>query len=247
MLSPQELERYDRQIPVIGLDNQLKLKNSTVLIVGLGGLGSAVSIYLASAGIGHLILIDNGVVELSNLQRQILYTVSDLDKPKAYVARNKLLQINPGIIIEAYNNEFNEELGAKLVNKSDVIVDALDNWKTRFLLDKLAFKYRKPLIHAGVEEFYGQLTTIIPGKTPCLRCIFHRVGNNGYKRKINVVATIPGILGVLEANEVIKIITGMGETMANKLLIYNGLTNEFTLIEIKTDPESCRICYDNGN
>ncbi len=242
-LSEEELERYDRQIPVIGLENQVKLKNTTVLIVGLGGLGSAVSLYLTAAGIGRLIIVDEGLVELSNLQRQILYNIDDLGKPKVFIARDKLIKINPNVVIEAYNEEFTYEFGEKIIDKCDIVVDALDNWETRFILDKLAFKYKKPLVHAGVEGFYGQLTTIIPGKTPCLRCIFQKI--KPIKRKINVVATTPGILGIIEANEVIKLATGLGEVMANKLLIYNGLVNDFTIIEIKTRPEDCRICYED--
>ncbi|OYT40498.1 MAG: adenylyltransferase [Desulfurococcales archaeon ex4484_58] len=239
-LSNEEIERYDRQIGVIGLENQLKLKNASVLVVGLGGLGSVASYYLVSAGIGRLILVDNEVVELSNLQRQILYTVDDLGRKKALVAKERLSKLNPNVEIIVYPEKFTLELGSRLVDQVDVIVDALDNWETRFLLDKLAFKHKKPLVHAGVEGFHGQLTTIIPGKTPCLRCIFHV--EKPVRRKINVVATTPGVLGVLEVCEVIKLITGIGEVLANKILVYNGLTNSFDIVEIKSS--DCKICYE---
>jgi len=239
-LSSEEFERYDRQIPVIGFENQLKLKKTSVLIVGLGGLGSSVSLYLAAAGVGRMVLVDNGVVELSNLQRQVLYNIDDIGKPKALVAREKLVKLNPNILVEAYSVDFTQEFGEKIFPSINIVVDALDNWETRILLDKLAFKYGKPLVHAGVESFYGQLTTIIPGETACLRCLFNIV--KAPARRVNVVSTTPGILGLLEANEVIKLATGVGEVFKNKLFIYDGLRNNFTVIEIK--PSDCRICYD---
>jgi len=240
-LSIEEMERYSRQIPVIGVEGQLKLKNTTMLIVGLGGLGSIVSIYLAASGVGRLIIVDNESVELSNLQRQILYTTSDLGKPKAYVAKERLSMINPNVEIEAYNMVFDMDNGSELVKKADIVIDALDNWETRFILDKLVFKHGKPMVHAGVEGFYGQLTTIIPGKTPCLRYIFQSVKLS--RRRVNVLATTPGVLGILEANEAIKLATGIGEVLANKILVYNGLRNEFTIIDLKPQQEYNEICY----
>ncbi|MET1160455.1 MAG: HesA/MoeB/ThiF family protein [Thermoprotei archaeon] len=240
-LSKEEFERYDRQIPVIGLENQLKLKNSSVLVVGLGGLGSAVSYYLAAAGVGKLVLVDRENVEISNLQRQVLYTVNDIGKPKAFVARERLLALNNNIIIEAYAEEFTRDLGEKLVPKVDVVIDALDNWETREILDSLAYKYGKPLIHAGVEEFYGQLTVIIPGKTPCLRQLFS-LSKRRRRNRVNVLATVPGILGLLEAHEAIKLITGKGEVLANKLLIFDGLRSEFTIVNISGEVDRS-ICY----
>jgi len=240
-LSIEEMERYSRQIPVIGVEGQLKLKNTTMLIIGLGGLGSIASMYLVASGVGRLIIVDNESVELSNLQRQILYTISDLGKPKAYVARDRLSMINPNVEIEAYNMQFNMENGGELVKKADVVIDALDNWETRFILDKLVFKHGKPMVHAGVEGFYGQLTTIIPGKTPCLRYIFQSVKPS--RRRVNVLATTPGVLGILEANEAIKLATGIGEVLANKILVYNGLRNEFTIIDLKPQQGFNEICY----
>jgi len=244
MLTPEELERYDRQIPVIGLENQVKLKNTRVLVAGLGGLGSAVSLYLAAAGIGSLVLVDDGFVELSNLQRQVLYSTEDVGKPKALVAAEKLKKLNPHITVKPVVAKLTYELGEELIREVDVLVDALDNWETRVVLDKLAFKYGKPLVHAGVEGFYGQLTTIIPGKTPCLRCIFQVQFPKKAERRVNVVATTPGILGVLEANEVIKLVTGLGEVYANKLLVYDGLRGEIVVLNINVDLSKCSICYE---
>lgn len=239
-LTEEELIRYDRQIPVIGLENQIRLKKTRVLVVGLGGLGSVVTKYLVAAGIGKLVIVDNDTVSLSDLNRQILYDINDINKYKAEVAGEKLSKINPNVDIEAYVEEFTYSFGEKIVVNIDIIVDALDNWETRFVLDKLAFKYNKPLVHGGVEEFYGQVTTIIPGKTPCLRCIFHIV--KPVKRRVNIIGTTPGVIGIIEANEVIKLVTGLGELLTNKILIYNGLKNEFTVIEIRD--MNCKICFE---
>ncbi|MCD6301282.1 MAG: HesA/MoeB/ThiF family protein [Staphylothermus sp.] len=240
-LTKEEIERYSRQIMVFGEEGQVKLKSSTVLVAGVGGLGSPVSYYLVAAGIGKLIIIDEGVVELSNLQRQILYTVDDIGKPKVFVAAERLRKLNPNVEIVPVHERITEELLEKYIKDVDVVVDALDNWETRIILDKVCYRNNKPFVHAGVEGFYGQMTFIIPGKTPCLRCIFP-IHKQGEKRTIPIVSTTPGILGVLEANEVLKYILGMGEVLANKLLIYNGLYNMFEIIEIKTD--NCKICYE---
>ncbi|MEM1675248.1 MAG: HesA/MoeB/ThiF family protein [Desulfurococcaceae archaeon] len=239
-LTDEELVRYDRQIPVIGYENQVRLKNTSVLVVGLGGLGSIITTYLVASGIGRIVVVDHDTVSLSDLNRQILYDTSVLGKPKALVAREKLSKLNPNVVVETYVEEFTYGFGERIIRDVDIIVDALDNWETRFVVDKLAFKYNKPLVHGGVEGFYGQVTTLIPGKTPCLRCIFQIV--KPVKKRVNVVATTPGIIGVIEANEVLKLAIGLGELLVNKILIYNGLKNEFTIIEIRD--VDCRICYE---
>lgn len=241
MLSGNEIERYSRQIPVIGVEGQEKLRRSTILIVGVGGLGSAASFYLVAAGIGKLILVDEGLVELSNLQRQILYTVDDIGKPKVIVARERLKKLNPGTEIIAVQEKFDEALADELVPQADVVIDALDNWETRIILDRAAWRHGKPYVHAGVHGFYGQLTVLVPGKTPCLRCIFPRKPPVG--SPIPVFATTPGVLGVLEANEVLKLLTGYGEPLINKLLIYDGSSNLFEIIEINIPP-TCDACTD---
>ncbi|MEM1921133.1 MAG: HesA/MoeB/ThiF family protein [Desulfurococcaceae archaeon] len=239
-LTDEELVRYDRQIPVIGYENQVRLKNTSVLVVGLGGLGSIITTYLVASGIGRIVVVDHDTVSLSDLNRQILYDTSVLGKPKALVAREKLSKLNPNVVVETYVEEFTYGFGERIIRDVDIIVDALDNWETRFVVDKLAFKYNKPLVHGGVEGFYGQVTTLIPGKPPCLRCIFQIV--KPVKKRVNVVATTPGIIGVIEANEVLKLAIGLGELLVNKILIYNGLKNEFTIIEIRD--VDCRICYE---
>jgi len=238
-LSEAELNRYDRQIRIWGLESQLKLKSSTVLVVGAGGLGTAAAVYLAYSGVGRIIIVDDQEIELSNLNRQILYTEDDLGKPKALVACEKLRQINPHIEVECYKARFNREIGEKLVARADVVVDALDNWGTRLLLNELCVKFRKPLIHAAVEGFYIQLTTIIPGKTPCLYCIFG--ARRDIERAIPVASVTPGVAGVLEAAEALKILLKLGKPMLGRLLLINLLDMDFETVEVKRNP-LCPVC-----
>lgn len=240
MLAQEEIERYDRQIRIWGEEGQLKIKSTTVLVVGVGGLGSAASLLLTATGFGRLILVDDGLVELSNLQRQILYTINDIGKPKVKVAAKRLRELNPHVEIEAIDQTFDEDLARELIKKTDVVIDCLDNWETRLIVDKMAYRYGIPFIHAGVEGFYGQLTVIQSGRTPCLRCIFPT-----RPRRIGVIPISPPspvILGSLEVNEAIKIVTGIGEPLYNKLLIYDGRFNVFEVIELKIKNECSEVC-----
>ena len=240
-LSPEELARYDRQISVIGVEGQEKLKKARVLIVGVGGLGSIVSLYLVAAGVGELVLLDEGVVELSNLNRQILYDTSDIGKPKVTVASEKLRRLNPWVSIKPIQARASEELLDKLVNEVDLVIDALDNWESRLVLNKVCVKHNKPLIHAGIQGFYGQLMVVVPRVTPCLQCIVPRSPLT--PSKIPVLPPTPGVLGSLQANEAIKIITGIGKPALNKLIVYDGLKMEFTVVNVYRNP-NCPICGD---
>ncbi len=240
-LSDFERELYSRQLQLIGAEGQLKLKRARVLVAGLGGLGSAVSIYLAAMGVGTLILLDREVVELSNLQRQVLYNVEDLGKPKPLVAAEKLRRINPYLKVEALHTELSENALLKI--DADVYVDALDNWPARFTLDKVAWAKGKPLVHGGVRGFYGQVTVIVPGVTPCLRALFQFTGETREETPLQVFPTTPGIIGLIEALETAKIILGVGSTLTNRLLIYNGLQPSFEIIEFKPDPKMLEKCW----
>ncbi len=232
------VERYDRQIMLLGVENQKRLKDSRILVVGAGGLGSAVLNYLAAAGIGNIILVDNGIVELSNLNRQILYSEEDLGRPKAKVACEKLKKLNSEINIECLEDVFTYELGEELIKKVDIAIDALDNWESRFTLNKLCVKYRKPFVHAGIEGWYGQITTIFPGKGPCLYCLIRKARS---KEKIPVIGVTPGVLGALEAAEAIKIVLGIGEPLIGRLLIVDLYSMDFKIITVKRDPK-CPVC-----
>ena len=235
------MERYSRQIHLIGRDGQEKLASSSVAVIGVGGLGSAASIYLVAAGIGRLFIIDDGLVELSNLQRQILYTVDDIGKPKVFVAKERLEKLNPNTEIIPIKGKFTMEKADEILSQVDLAIDALDNWETRIILDKAAWRHGKPYIHAGVHGFYGQLTVLVPGKTPCLRCIFP--SKIRIKQPIPVFSTTPGVLGVLEANEALKLLLGKGEPLMNKILIYDGLTGLFEILKINISP-NCPACIE---
>ncbi len=233
------LERYDRQIRVFGVEGQKKLKNTSVLVAGAGGLGSIVSYYLVAMGIGKLILVDDGVVELSNLNRQILYTTADLGKYKVDVAAKKLKQLNPEVDVVGVRERITEENVHRLVKPVDIVIDALDNWETRLILNKACVELGKPLIHGGVRGFYGQVMVVIPGKTPCLQCIMPKPLR--VKEVIPIVPSTVGVIGSLEVNEAIKIITGAATPILNKLVIYDGRSLTIEHIQVKRNPK-CPVC-----
>ena len=172
-LAEEELTRYSRQImiPNWNVEGQLRLKNAKVTIVGVGGLGCPVALYLTAAGVGRITLIDKEKIELSNLNRQVLHWSVDIGKFKTFSAIEKLSKLNPLIKFESYEEEIEKENIRELIKGSNVVVDCLDNWKTRFILNEACVSERIPLVHAGVHSWYGQITTIMPGKGPCLRCI----------------------------------------------------------------------------
>ena len=238
-LSDEELERYRRQLLFLGVEAQLRLKRAKVLVVGVGGLGSAVLYYLVAAGVGELHIVDSDKLELNNLNRQVLYTTDDIGKYKVEVAAERLRRLNPNVKIITYRRRFDRDLAEEVVPKVDLAIDALDNWETRFLLNEYCVKYLKPLIHAGVREVYGQLLVIMPGKGPCLRCLFPHEPRR--EREIPILGVTPGILGTLEALEAIKIITGYGEPAVGKLIIVNGKKGEFEVINVRRNPE-CPVC-----
>lgn len=238
-LSEEELERYNRQILLFGVEAQEKLKRSKVLIVGVGGLGSPAALYLVAAGVGELMLVDFEKVDLSNLNRQILYWTRDVGRLKVEVATEKLRELNPNVILRVYSIKGDEKSLEPLTSEADIVIDGLDNWETRFTLNKLCVKHRKPFIHAGVHGLYGQLLVVIPGVTPCLQCILPKTPRETHR--FPVLGTTPGILALLQVTEAIKIITGYGKPAINKLIIYNGYELSFNEIAVSRNPH-CLIC-----
>ncbi len=239
-LTEQDKVRYDRQIkmPGIGLEGQKKLKNSKVFVAGAGGLGSPISIYLAVAGVGHITIVDKDKVDLSNLNRQILHWDKDTNRIKADSAKEKLSAINPDIEVEALAVEINEGSVLDLVKDSSIILDAMDNFPTRFVLNKAALKFKVPFIHGGVWGLEGRATTILPYKTACLRCIFRESPPKGV---FPVIGVAPGVIGIIEATEAIKYITGFGKLLENRLLVFDGELLKFHEIRIARDPD-CPEC-----
>ena len=241
VLSPEELERYDRQLRIegFGLEGQLKLKKARVAVIGLGGLGCPASIYLAAAGVGHLRLVDNGRVELSNLNRQVLHWDKDLDKLKVESAAEKLRELNPHVNIEAIPIELDEGNILDLLEGVDLVIDGLDNWRTRFLVNEACVKLGIPFVHAGVKGFYGQMTTILPGKGPCLKCIIK--GEPPEEALFPVLGPTPAVLACLQAIEAIKLLVGLGEPLVGRLLVFDGLRMRFEEIIVRRD-ENCPVC-----
>ena len=241
MLTPNELKRYDRQIIIKGFGKagQEKLKRARVVIAGSGGLGSPSSIYLAAAGVGTIRIVDHGSVELSNLNRQVLYWDEDIGRKKVASAIEKLKRLNPEIEIEAIEETITEANVSRLIAGFDLVVDAMDNLPTRYLLNKAAIDRNIPFFHGAVYGFEGRAITIIPGKTACLECVYH--GATIPEGKFPVIGAAPAIIGCIQATEVIKYIVGIGELLTDRLLIYDGLNLKFTELKVKKDP-NCKHC-----
>jgi molybdopterin/thiamine biosynthesis adenylyltransferase len=220
MLSERECERYKRQMMLFGDEGQEQLKKAHIFIAGAGGLGSPVSLYLAVAGIGTITIVDMDVVEQTNLNRQILHTDRDIGKKKTVSAEEKLSAINPDIRINAIDIRIDETNAAQLVGSADGIVDAMDNYPTRYLLNDVAIQKHIPLFHGAIRGFYGQATTIIPGKTPCLKCIFPKAPP---KDVFPVVGATPGVIGTVQATEVIKYLLQSGDLLTGRLFVWDGL------------------------
>ena len=240
MLNSNELERYDRQIIMRGFgeEGQEKLKQAKAFIAGCGGLGSPISIYLAEAGIGTLRIVDLDTVDTSNLNRQILHWDTDVGVPKAESASAKLCNMNSNIKIEALRETIDESNVYELTEGYDLIMDAMDNLGTRFLLNQAAIKHNIPYFHGAVHGLEGRITTIIPGETACIRCIYR---GDIPKEKFPVLGVTPGVVGCIQATEAIKYLTGIGKLLTNRLLVYDGLGMKFMELSVKRDPE-CPHC-----
>ena len=242
MLTAEEKQRYDRQmmIPGIGETGQEKIKKARVVIAGAGGLGSPIALYLTAAGVGTLRIIDNDKVELSNLNRQILHWDKDIGKSKTASAYDKLSKLNKNVTVETIHITIDDSNAAQLTEGFDVIVDAMDNLSTRFLLNKAALKHKVPFIHGAVSGMEGRAMTVIPGKSACIKCLYHAAPP---KIKFPVLGTTPAVIGAIETTEVIKYLTGIGTLLTDRLLIYDGLNMKFTELKVVRNI-NCEHCGD---
>jgi adenylyltransferase/sulfurtransferase len=238
MLSERERERYKRQMMLFGDEGQELLKKAHIFIAGAGGLGSPVSVYLAVAGIGTLTVVDRDVVDQSNLNRQILHYDRDIGRKKTESAEEKLMAINPDIRVRVIDTTIEEKNAGDLVGKADGIVDAMDNYPARYLLNNVAIRKKIPLFHGAICGFYGQATTIIPGQTACLTCIFPKAPP---KEVFPVVGVTPGLIGMVQATEVLKYLLKNGELLTNRLFIWDGMQAHAEEICIERDPR-CTAC-----
>ena len=242
MLTSDELLRYDRQIIIrdFGPEGQEKLSRAKVFIAGAGGLGSPVAFYLAAAGVGHLRIVDNDEVSLGNLNRQILHWEENVGIAKVASAKEKLTRLNKNTKIETLNERITQDNASKLIGDSDLVVDATDNLEVRFLLNQVALKKNIPLLHGAVRGLEGRVTTIIPHKTACLKCMYRGTLPDD---EFPVLGATPGVIGCIQAMEAIKCVVGLGELLAGRLVIFDGLKMEFKEFKTKRDPD-CAHCGD---
>ncbi len=239
-LNDYDLKRYDRQIILrgIGEEGQNKLKNTRAFVAGCGGLGSPIAYYLAAAGFGHIVLVDMDVVDLSNLNRQILHWDENIGELKEKSAYEKLSRLSPETELTPLNIEITEDNVYELTKGCDIIMDAMDNFPARYMLNRASLKHKIPFIHASIWGLEGRLTTLVPGKTPCLECIFPKAPP---KEKFPVLGATAGVLGTLQVTEAVKVILGIGEPLLNRLLVYDGEYMEFNEICIDKNPD-CLAC-----
>jgi molybdopterin/thiamine biosynthesis adenylyltransferase len=241
MLTKEDLTRYERQILYTGFGDkgQERLKQARVVVAGLGGLGCSASLYLTCAGVGHVTLIDCDRVELSNLNRQVLHYEEDIGQGKPFSAAGKLAKLNSSIEVTPVFQKITEHNAREIIKGADLVVDGMDNFKTRFILNKACVAEGIPFIHGGVQGLFGEVTTMLPGKTPCLACIFPEVPQGG--STIPVFGVTPALIAILQVTEAIKFLAGFGSLLIGKMLYFNGETMEFTLRDLVKD-QHCRVC-----
>ena len=249
MLSNPEITRYSRHLllPEIRKSGQEKLKNSKVMVIGCGGLGNPALLYLAAAGIGQLAFLDSDTVDVTNLQRQILFSTDDLGKPKARVAEEKLRRLNPEIEIKGNQIRLTPDSALETLSGYDLILETSDNFPTKFLANDAAFFLKTPLIAGGILRFEGQVFGIIPGETFCYRCVFHSpppadaVPNCS---QAGVIGAMAGLIGSMQAAEAVKMLTGAGHSLAGKMIQADLLKSEFRTIRLPRNPR-CPLCGEN--
>lgn len=241
MLTKNDLVRYERQIlyPDLGEKGQEKLKRSHVVVTGLGGLGCAASLYLTCAGIGHVTLIDCDRVELSNLNRQVLHYDEDIGERKPFSAAEKLVKLNSSIEVTPVFRKITTRNARELIKGANLVIDGLDNLKTRLIVNKACVAEGIAFIHGGVYGLFGEVTTILPGRTPCLACIFPEFPHG--KLELPVFGVTPSLIAILQVTEAIKLLAGFGSLLTGKMLYFNGDTMDFTLCDLTKD-QNCRIC-----
>jgi sulfur-carrier protein adenylyltransferase/sulfurtransferase len=245
-LSHSEILRYSRHllIPEVGLEGQRKLKASSVLIIGTGGLGSPVSLYLAAAGVGRIGLVDYDVVDFSNLQRQVIHGTSNLNKLKVESARQRMLDINPAIQVETYNEPFRSDNAMRIAESYDILIDGTDNFPTRYLTNDVCVLLGKPNVYGSIYRFDGQASVFDARIGPCYRCLFPEPPPPGLVPSCaegGVLGVLPGTIGTIQATEALKLILGIGESLAGKLLLYNALDMSFEYVRLRKNPR-CKIC-----
>lgn len=247
--SEEQIERYSRHIvlPDVGGAGQQRLMEARVLLIGCGGLGSPAALYLAAAGVGHLGLVDSDTVDLSNLQRQILHTTPDLGRAKTVSAREKLAALNPGVRVDAHPVRLAQDNVADLIHGYDIVLDGTDNFPTRYLVNDACVARGLPLVHAGILRYEGQLTFIHPGHGPCYRCLYPEPPPPDEAptcSQAGILGAVAGVLGSLQALEVLKYLLGVGDNLVGELLLYDARKTAFRKVKVGRDP-ACVACGGN--
>ena len=241
-----QLVRYSKQIiiPEVGPAGQKKIGSGRALLIGAGGLGSIVAYYLSAAGVGTIGIVDNDIVDLSNLHRQILHFTNDVGKAKVVSAGESLSALNPDSQVIPCRERLTAANAMRIVQDYDIVVDCADNFSTKFLLNDACFMAGKPLFFGAVLRFVGQALTILPGEGPCYRCLFREPPPPGIAptcAQAGVLGVLPGTIGLIQATEVLKYFLGLGDLLVGKMLTYNALTMEFSKIKIRKNPD-CPVC-----
>lgn len=244
--SEEQVTRYSRHIllPEVGGKGQARIGQAKVLVVGTGGLGSPVAFYLAAAGVGTIGLVDSDVVDLSNLQRQIIHQTPDIGRPKVDSAKAKILALNPHVTVEAHFTRLNADNALEIIAGYDIVVDGVDNFPGKFLINDACFFANKPLVHGAILRFDGRVFTIVPGKSACYRCVFKQPPPSGLVascQEAGVIGALAGVIGTLQATEVLKLILGRGRLLTDRLLDYDARLTRFREIRIVKNP-TCQLC-----
>lgn len=247
MLTQEEKQRYSRHLMLeeVGEEGQEKLKNASVLLIGCGALGSPNALYLAGAGIGKIGVVDDDVVDISNLHRQVVYTTGQIGENKALCAKERILSINPNIQVQTHQTRFDINNAMALIKDYDFIVDGSDNFVTKFLVNQACVLSQKPYAHAGIVRYMGQVMSYIPTQnSACLSCIFATPPSDASLYKPGLFGTLPAILGIIQATEAIKYFTGVGEPLINALLNVDISSMTFRKLKISKNPK-CPTCGEN--
>jgi len=249
-LTEQQIERYSRHIilPQIGGAGQEKLLASRVLVIGAGGLGAPAALYLAAAGVGTIGLLDGDEVDLTNLQRQIIHHTNDVGRRKVASAQEKINAINPDVTVRTYDIWARADTIRDVVREYDFVIDGVDNFPAKFLINDACYFERIPFSHAGILQFEGQLLTVLPGRTACYRCLFRAPpppGSVPSCGQAGVLGVLPGVVGSLQATEAIKHLLGIGDLLTDFLLTYSALTMDFRKVRVKRSPD-CPLCGPNA-
>ncbi|MDR2639051.1 MAG: HesA/MoeB/ThiF family protein [Helicobacteraceae bacterium] len=248
--SDEELERYSRHIILeeVGIEGQEKILNAKVLVIGAGGLGSPIALYLAAAGVGTIGIADGDAADLSNLQRQIVHTTKDIGTPKALSARDKMLAINPHIVVNTYQTMITAENIEEIIAPYDFVIDGTDNFAAKFLINDACVLHKKPYSHGGILRFSGQTMTIKPYESACYACAFDSPPPAGVVptcSSAGILGAVAGMLGTIQAAEALKYIVGVGEPLFNALLCFEAKAMSFRKIALKRNPK-CRVCGENA-